>query len=892
MRIYESKEKCTGCGACVAICPAQCLSMREDDEGFRYPYYVTDECVHCGKCMKVCHYRQDTKYSGAEVYYAGYLKEKRELMTVSSGGASWALIKYIIRNGGIAYGAVQDEVGMIHHHRADRIEEAVQFKRSKYLPSNMEDMFTLVEDDLKKGGMVLFTGVPCQVAAIRTYLGKEYDRFYTCDVVCHGIPSVKVFRQYRKETEEKYQSTLIDINCRNKEAGWKQNQYELSFKNGNIVTEKSQENPFHRGYTAGLYYRPSCGNCKYSCLPRSSDITLADYWRYQGRLLMNNQNGGISLIVINTEKGREMFSAAKEDLFIDASDRETAIDSCRHLTKKPLVHPKRNDFFLEFEKDSFEKALQKSLRDSFMKKMYIRTRDFYNLYKKKMKEKEHELTLTETIDRLIHQNIKVFFFDRIGEPDVGFEFAESAKRRMDQHTSFPIMLQDPDAYRDDFMELLGNKYSAQYVEELSRIPQIILKGDKYKHEDIQSKLINITLGLRETEYIPENSEHFIHFYGRCGVFGYAVEDSDTLPSQLQKILNEKKYSYRVINHGLWGAENAQIDHNFFMDSESFHAGDVIIFYRKNYHESLMKKLIRKGMIFKRLEQDFYAYPESRWCFYDKPGHLNRDGYRIVAHLVMECLEASDFTALNKTVRPGKKVFLRRFLKMHENTALKKEIDQYSERILQKLPKLGENAVCGAVVMNCNPFTNGHRYLVEYASKKVDRLYIFVVQEDRSFFRFEDRYEMVKEGTADIQNVVVAPSGKFMISALTFPQYFMKDYVKNKNFDVTGDLELFCEEIAPRFHIQVRFAGEEPTDPVTAHYNENMKRILPLYGLSFCEIPRLMINNEDQMKPLSATSVRELLKKDSISLLKEYVPENTYEIIINKYRSIDGGIQET
>ena len=182
-------------------------------------------------------------------------------------------------------------------------------------------------------------------------------------------------------------------------------------------------------------------------------------------------------------------------------------------------------------------------------------------------------------------------------------------------------------------------------------------------------------------------------------------------------------------------------------------------------------------------------------------------------------------------------------------------------------------------MNCNPFTKGHRYLIEYASERVDRLYIFVVKEDKSFFKYEDRFEMVKNGTSDLKNVVVVSSGKFIISSLTFPEYFMKDYVKEKNFDVSMDVETFCKYIAPPLHIKTRFAGEEPFDPVTLNYNENMRVILPRYGMQFCEIPRFAI---DDSRVINATEVRRLLKEKDFDGIKDYVPQSTLDILLRKY----------
>lgn len=186
-----------------------------------------------------------------------------------------------------------------------------------------------------------------------------------------------------------------------------------------------------------------------------------------------------------------------------------------------------------------------------------------------------------------------------------------------------------------------------------------------------------------------------------------------------------------------------------------------------------------------------------------------------------------------------------------------ELEVYKEKLrAKKIP-------IGALVMNCNPFTLGHQYLVEYAAAKVARLYIFVVEEDRSEFPFADRIELVRQGVKNFPNVEVLPSGKFIISQQTFSGYFNKSELQDVVIDASEDVEIFAREIAPTLGITIRFAGEEPTDNVTRQYNETMKKILPRYGIEFCEIPRRKMGGE----PISASHVREALKADDFDKIK-------------------------
>ena len=181
-------------------------------------------------------------------------------------------------------------------------------------------------------------------------------------------------------------------------------------------------------------------------------------------------------------------------------------------------------------------------------------------------------------------------------------------------------------------------------------------------------------------------------------------------------------------------------------------------------------------------------------------------------------------------------------------------------------------------MNCNPFTLGHEYLIEYAAARVKKLYIFVVEEDRSEFKFADRFKLVEAGTKQFPNVEVLPSGKFIISQKTFSGYFNKENLQDVAVDSSEDVEIFAEEIAPTLGITIRFVGEEPEDTVTKSYNETMKKILPKFGVEVAEIPRKKIFDE----VISAKKVRELLKVGDFEKLKNLVPESTLNFLRENY----------
>lgn len=204
-----------------------------------------------------------------------------------------------------------------------------------------------------------------------------------------------------------------------------------------------------------------------------------------------------------------------------------------------------------------------------------------------------------------------------------------------------------------------------------------------------------------------------------------------------------------------------------------------------------------------------------------------------------------------------------------------------EKYVRNLKRWYRKGYNGAIVMNCNPFTLGHQYLIRETAAKVDNLFVFVVQEDKSYFRFEDRFEMVKAGTKDIDNVIVVPSGTYMISANTLPGYFDKSHLGNIEVSALSDLELFAT-ICNELNISIRFAGTEPKDGFTRSYNKAMEDILPKYGIKFCEIERISIEQgEDSDIVISATTVRNYIDRKQFEIIRNMVPETTYDILQQK-----------
>ena len=431
--------------------------------------------------------------------------------------------------------------------------------------------------------------------------------------------------------------------------------------------------------------------------------------------------------------------------------------------------------------------------------------------------------------------------------------------------------------------LYGNDVTSEYI--LSVFDGgTVVQGQKRKILlDFESDHQHIINGRRVTIGQPAQFFNTIYTHGACTWRGTGVEDHETIASFLQSKINEiYRNCYRVVNSAI--GRGSTIDDDFeIMKEQTFQPGDIVIVGSHGIIESLTLEDFRDLGIDAIETSSLFDRPHNygEW-FNDAVLHTNKRGNSVLATAIFNQLENLKWLVVEHRDSSSS-----RKLPKHENI----ESLTKGERIYGNNPELmkfidsiaphkkgDENSINGAIVMNCNPFTLGHRYLIEYAASKVDYLYIFVVEENKSFFPFEDRFQLVQQGTVDLPNVVVLPSGNFIISAVTFPGYFYKDDLKEAKIDCSNDLTVFAEYIAPTLNIKVRFAGEEPLDPVTRQYNEGMADILPKYGVKFCEIPRK--EDSSGVGVISASRVRKLLKEKDFESMKMLVPQTTYDYLQN------------
>ena len=387
---------------------------------------------------------------------------------------------------------------------------------------------------------------------------------------------------------------------------------------------------------------------------------------------------------------------------------------------------------------------------------------------------------------------------------------------------------------------------------------IIKNAGKIYGADVKTRYVNAVNKSRVVLNAPAEYKNTVYLVGPCVVGSFFCTDEQTLGYFLQENLNNCGLEYRVVPIHM--IINADIYYHMkVLEEFDIREGDVIFqIDSKNVQSEWDLDLTP---VFRELYEK-----HGDGFFMDQPIHCAKEGAKAIADFLIRHI--GDPIASGTAPRTQTQA--------HSGFTGNPQLKKYQEFIrsnaIHRLPRIG------SIVMNCNPFTLGHLHLIEHAARQVDYLYVFIVEEDRSFFRFEDRIELAKAGTAHLENVKLLPSGQFIISAITFSEYFDKANLEGTAIDPSLDVETFGSQIAPCLNISVRFVGEEPFDPVTAQYNQSMKEILPKYGVELREIPRKDIDGE----AISASRVRKYLEEKNWDEIKKLVPETTYLFLEEKF----------
>lgn len=344
---------CCGCTACASICNHDAVTMKPDALGFLYPEVDMEKCTNCGLCEKVCSFNDnyDTSLNFKEpIAYGARHKDIDEVMKSRSGAVFVALSDYVLDNGGVVYGAGYTDHFRVVHKRATTKEERDEFRGSKYVQSDMNTVFHQVKKDLKDGLTVLFSGTPCQTSGLSSYVGKKLrENLILVDLVCHGVPGPYVWRDYIAYLEKRESSNIINVNFRDKEEfGWKAHKETFVYER-NVGGKIWYTKTFYQH----IMFRHSCGNCHFCNTNRPSDITIADFWGWEKTGSdINKDDKGVNLVLVNTEKGNEIFDTIKNNLVVIDANRDSYMQP--NLKYPSEIHRKRMQFEKDYEKYGFE----------------------------------------------------------------------------------------------------------------------------------------------------------------------------------------------------------------------------------------------------------------------------------------------------------------------------------------------------------------------------------------------------------------------------------------------------------------------------------------------------------------------------------------------------------
>ncbi len=358
----KDKSNCCGCHACFNICPVDAIEMKSDEEGFLYPKVNNEKCIDCGMCEKVCPIIKKIKNNNKPIAYACINKDE-EIRNKSSSGGIFALIaEWIIEREGIVFGAKFDDEFNVVHSYISKKEEIYKFQGSKYVQSSINSTYKKARDFLEEGKTVLFSGTPCQIEGLYSFLQKNYENLYTQDIICHGVPSPKVWKKYKDFITDKGKEKLKLVEFRNKSNGWKDYSFKYILENDYQHNERISRNEYMKAFLNDLSLRNSCYECRFKQKNRNADITLADFWGIENIDESMYDGKGTSLVIVNSSKGKMILEGIKDKISYKIVNLDEAIKYNSSMTTSALKPKNREKFLKELENMKFDKLVNKCIK--------------------------------------------------------------------------------------------------------------------------------------------------------------------------------------------------------------------------------------------------------------------------------------------------------------------------------------------------------------------------------------------------------------------------------------------------------------------------------------------------------------------------------------------------
>lgn len=383
---FSKKENCCGCTACESICPIGCIAMQPDEEGFVYPNIDKNKCIDCHRCEKVCPIKNNQDNIKQVDAICARASDIGIVKDSTSGGFFTPLAHHILEQKGKVVGAAYYYDKKIEHIIVcdSNREDISRLRGSKYVQSDLKNIFTEVKKELDFGKLICFSGTPCQISGLLNYLDKDYENLITVDVICHGTPSPKLWKKYVNYQENKYKSNIMSVSFRKKTYGYHSGTMELVFENGRKYKGSARVDYMLKSFFGEISSRPSCYECGFKTDTHRSDFTIFDSW-HASELVpgLKDDDMGYTNVFINTDKGREVFSAIKKYYEYYTIDKELAIRLDGKMVRNSAIpHQRRNEYYVDLDKEDLDKHIQRFIPIS--KKDYLVEKSKTILYKTKL----------------------------------------------------------------------------------------------------------------------------------------------------------------------------------------------------------------------------------------------------------------------------------------------------------------------------------------------------------------------------------------------------------------------------------------------------------------------------------------------------------------------------
>ena len=371
-------DRCSGCAACANVCARSAIRMIPTATGFLVPYIDDAICCGCGACQRVCPVFDSVESSRPISVLAAKAQDSEIRMNSSSGGIFTLLARETLRNKGVVYGAaIRASDKMVSHIFVESDDELTALRGSKYIQSEIGNIYQSVKERLLQGRNVLFSGTPCQIHGLRKFLGRSYDNLLCVDIICHGVPSPLAWKKYLESRSLALmgRSDVLPngISFRNKQHGWRQYSLSLCYSRDEDYLGPVYADPFFKGFLSDLFNRPSCSRCSSRDGRSGADITLADYWRVWEKFPDFDDDTGVSLVLVRTKHGLEALDSIRREIFLRESTYDDAVRVNPSLVHDCAMHPKYARFFQMIKEGRpFDIIVQHLLRRSLWRRICSR----------------------------------------------------------------------------------------------------------------------------------------------------------------------------------------------------------------------------------------------------------------------------------------------------------------------------------------------------------------------------------------------------------------------------------------------------------------------------------------------------------------------------------------